>query len=490
MTKPLTSAQEAKLREQFETLRASLDSAAETTGHTAFYDALVAADAALKQTIPYFAPPHERPVVTSDGDVEFGAIPFWAKNPSQIPYASNIPKILLEGLELLEFAGVIPPPTITQSEYNTLLKAVENGYAVGNDGTLWSTEPFGQLNYRWLEAVINVFLVNQAYKKSPFVATPSTATLSGADEDAIKIALIGDWGTGATDAQSVRDAAMNLYPDYLIHLGDVYYTGTPQWSNLRPFVGMDNEVDNLVNQWPSGLTSGQSYTMNSNHEMYCGAYGLYGDALTAAPFKHQNGCTYFLLENDQFQIFGLDSAYDSPDWLFMDGALNQPQIDFVQGAIDPSKTTIILTHHTPFNLTGTEKVSKEHNGQNVSLWNQMLTATNKKVPNYWYFGHIHDGIAYQEAPNGNFFEGCKARCTGHASMPYGAPWGLAKIGKQAPFSKGDWIDTVEFAAGSPKMDTAPNGQVKNGFMLLTLSSTGVSEAFYDEDGVKTWSSDT
>ncbi|WGI20250.1 metallophosphoesterase [Amylibacter sp. IMCC11727] len=488
MTQTYSQSQEDHIRKQLNALRDELTTKTEGLLLSTYYDDLVAADAALKQTIPYFAPPHDRPVVTSDGDVEFGAIPYWAKNPSQIPYADKIPSILLEGLKLLDDAGVFPPPTITQSEYNTLLNAVQGGYAVGSDGTLWSTEPYGQLNFRWIEAVINVFFVNHIYKKSPFITTPSTASLTGANTDAIKIALIGDWGTGASDAQNVRDAAMALNPDYLIHLGDVYYTGTPQWSDLRPFVGMDDEVNHLVNQWPANMANGQSYTMNSNHEMYCGAYGLYEDALTAAPFKHQQGCTYFLLENDNYQIFGLDSAYDSPDWLFMDGALNQSQINFVQSKIDSSKTTVILTHHTPFNLTGTEKISKQKGGTTVSLWNQMIEATNKKVPDYWYFGHIHDGIAYVEPKGGNYFDGCKARCTGHASMPYGAPWGLAKPNAVAPFKAGDWIDTVEFAAGTPKDASKPNGQVKNGFMLITLSPNGIKESFYDEDGTETWSS--
>jgi hypothetical protein len=494
MAHPLSASQEESLRVQLDKLRENLQSTDAQQLRSHYYDQLVKADAALKQTIPYFIPPHKRPMIDSDGDVEFGAIPFWAKNPSQIPYAEDIPSVLLYGLKILDDLGVFPPPTITQSEYTALTNAVKGGYAVGNDGTLWGTMPYGQLNYRWIEAVLNVALVNYGYGKEDFVSTPSTAQLKGVDDDAIKIAIIGDWGTGEIDAQNVRDAAMNLNPDYLIHLGDVYYTGTPSSpDDLRPFFGMGNEMKHLVDLWPKNMNNGQSYTMNSNHEMYCGAIGLYDDALTAAPFKHQNGCTYFLIENDTYQIFGLDSAYNSPDWLYMDGALTPCQIDFVQNNLDISRTTIIMSHHTPFDLTGRKRVCKEVDGKPVSLWQQTLQATAPKIPDYWYFGHIHDGIVYKE-PNSNnskkssLFEGCKPRCTGHASMPYGAPWGLTTSDAKAPFGPGDWIDTVEFAAGTPKDKSKPNGQVKNGFMLITLKPTGIVEEFYDEDGKRTWSS--
>ena len=43
-----------------------------------------------------------------------------------------------------------------------------------------------------------------------------------------KVLLIGDWGTGMSDAISMIQAAFTLQPDIglIIHLGDIYYSGT------------------------------------------------------------------------------------------------------------------------------------------------------------------------------------------------------------------------------------------------------------------------
>src|SRR5262245_32202788 len=46
--------------------------------------------------------------------------------------------------------------------------------------------------------------------------------------DDAKVAVIGDWGTGLPDAIAmVGQIVDELAPDVLVHLGDVYYAGTP-----------------------------------------------------------------------------------------------------------------------------------------------------------------------------------------------------------------------------------------------------------------------
>src|SRR5205814_236051 len=43
-----------------------------------------------------------------------------------------------------------------------------------------------------------------------------------------KVAVVGDWGTGLPDAAAMVDRIVSdLSPDALIHLGDIYYSGTP-----------------------------------------------------------------------------------------------------------------------------------------------------------------------------------------------------------------------------------------------------------------------
>src|SRR5207253_2455371 len=113
--------------------------------------------------------------------------------------------------------------------------------------------------------------VREVSSLAAFGTSPATINASG---DSLKIALIGDWGTGPwTDgtipypAVEVMNQVKQLTPDFTIHLGDVYYAGTAGF-------GSDEEVKNFVDLWVSGTRG--SFMLNSNHEMYSGAQGYFG----------------------------------------------------------------------------------------------------------------------------------------------------------------------------------------------------------------------
>ncbi|WP_377189650.1 metallophosphoesterase family protein [Ruegeria meonggei] len=459
-----------------------------------FYELLKESDAMLKASVPYLKPPHYRPELPAHGEIEFGILPFWAKYPKEIPDYQDIPQVFLEFLKLVDGLGLIPQPTLTPKEYEHLKTAVLSYNAISPDGTSWGIGNFGQLDYRWLEAPINMLLVNYYYKKYPWpmadlndpAKSPHVATIP---EGGNTFVVAGDWGTGGDDAKAVRHAAVHLDPYYLFHLGDVYYTGTPQQSPRQTFLGPGYEMAHLVDFWPkTHRKPGRSFTMNSNHEMYTGARGLFEDALSSPIFAHQNGFTYGMLENEFWQVFYLDSAYYSPDFLKMYGALSEDQISFVKSKRkgNTDKKTIVMTHHTPFDVTG--KFEQVKNKK--SLLRDVARALDNNLPDYWYFGHIHDGIAYAPkkvvaSKHGPKIPGtCHMRCTGHASMPYGAPWALAKLGSKPPFKKSDFIKDIEFFAQTPKPDCGLH--VKNGFMTFTFTGANIEEAFYDSDGKRTW----
>ena len=42
------------------------------------------------------------------------------------------------------------------------------------------------------------------------------------------MALIADWGTGTPEAKALLERVAAHKPDVLIHLGDVYYSGTDE----------------------------------------------------------------------------------------------------------------------------------------------------------------------------------------------------------------------------------------------------------------------
>src|ERR1019366_1966695 len=81
-----------------------------------------------------------------------------------------------------------------------------------------------------------------------------------------RIAILGDWGTGQQDAKSLLAAIARKNPDVVIHLGDVYYSGT------------DFEVDNyFLKIWKAelDLTKTRTFSLAGNHDMYSGGQAYY-----------------------------------------------------------------------------------------------------------------------------------------------------------------------------------------------------------------------
>ena len=182
---------------------------------------------------------------------------------------------------------------------------------VDADGQIWGTGKYEMLDPGWAEAIA-VWLEHLILGKHPFNPVPQTIPIP----DDVQIAIAGDWGTGnwrsaANPAAStdVRTHLAFLQPHLTIHLGDVYYAGT------------DDEEDHLlVSLWPPAQIG--ALTLNSNHEMYSGAKPYFQQALCSSLFKLQQQCSFFVLENSNWVIVGLDSAYYSnEEGLYMDGSL-------------------------------------------------------------------------------------------------------------------------------------------------------------------------
>src|SRR6185295_11208924 len=89
----------------------------------------------------------------------------------------------------------------------------------------------------------------------------------------VTLALAGDWGTGNLSSGMIARRIASLRPQasYTIHLGDVYYSGTPQ-----------EEEQRFVASWPVGADG--AFALNSNHEMYSGGKGYFSVALESPKF--------------------------------------------------------------------------------------------------------------------------------------------------------------------------------------------------------------
>ena len=328
---------------------------------------------------------------------------------------------------------------------------------VGPDGVIWGTGKYEELDPGWAEAfaVYLESLLPAFGGKHAFIAAPQVIQVP----DNVQIGLAGDWGTGdwrtaANPAPStdVGNHMEMLQPHLTIHLGDVYYAGTS-----------DQEQHLLVNLWPKGSIG--SLALNSNHEMYSGAKPYFA-AISNPPFAMQQGCSYFALENSDWVIAGLDSAYFSPEsGLYMDGSLGPDggtQVQFLQQQAAKGKKIIVLTHHNGL---------AEDGASTTNLWNQVMSAFPARTgPAYWYWGHVHAGVVYEPKSPGNVL----GRCCGHGALP----WGQA--------SQLDGNRNVLWYEHRFAKDPDIPQRVLNGFAMLYLDGPNIHEVFYDENGGVAW----
>ena len=343
------------------------------------------------------------------------------------------------------------------------------------EGSLIAIGKYEQLDAGWVTALIYYLALKLGVRSvsswATFGTTPATINVSG---DSVKIALIGDWGTGPWDDGAIQYPALEvinqvhqLAPDFTIHLGDVYYAGT------TGFFGSDEEVDNFVNLWAGG--SQGSFMLNSNHEMYSGAQGYFGKGLKAAPFAIQNGTSYFAIQSDKWIVIGLDTAYYDQSPLFMDGALTDDnQINFIRSLDTANKKVIVLTHHNGTNIEGTAP---------LSLWSDVTSALGR-VPDFWYWGHIHNAIVYS-AQSFPAQQGVNARCVGHGAIPFGVGYGFVdQNGANKPSV--EYFAHELLSSAYPNTDAQQVNRVLNGFALLTLSADSITEEFIDQTGLVRW----
>ena len=374
-----------------------------------------------------------------------------------------------------------PKTQITLAMLQSWDADVRGAGVIDYDGTMIASSKFGDLDAGWVTALIFYIALKLGVKEvsswATFGTTPAIVSNTG---DTVKIAIVGDWGTGAWSDGNIDYPALlvinnvkSLTPDYTIHLGDVYYAGT------AGFLDSDEELANFVNDWPNG--SQGSFMLNSNHEMYSGAQGFFGKGLKAPQFAIQQNTSYFAIQGEKWIVIGLDTAYYDKSDLFMNGALNDAnQINFIKSLDTANKTVILLTHHNPTNIEGTGTA-------NLPLWNQVISALGR-APEFWYWGHVHNAMVYSDtsfaAQNG-----VKARCAGHGAIPFGVAWGL-----QNP--DGTTKPTIEYYAHellSSVYDSTDPQQAKrvlNGFAMLTIGPDSIKEQFLDQTGTERWSQTT
>lgn len=220
-----------------------------------------------------------------------------------------------------------------------------------------------------------------------------------------RVALISDWGTGRRTARAVMADLARHRPDVLIHLGDIYYAGTPDECE-RNFAGPVQEV--------FGDARPPVFTLSGNHDMYSGGEGYYGLIARLNDGVWRQPASFFCLRGPHTQFVAMDTglhAYDPFDkhpLTFIDPA----EAGWIEARIRefPGRT-VLLSHHPLFSA-----LSRIGPG-GPDGWNPRLLDAFRRFAAAgrvaaWFWGHEHTMALY--APHAGLARG---RCIGCGAIP-------------------------------------------------------------------------
>lgn len=276
---------------------------------------------------------------------------------------------------------------------------------------------FSGCDPRWAEALIeyekNIVLQHQPVPYIP----PRSSDFSVLDllPETATIGLLADWGTGTSQARALlgrlAESRRPGVPFLLIHLGDIYYSGTEDEvnrfvSDCRDVLGPDVPV----------------YTLSGNHDMYSGGAPYYRTIarLNASPFTQP--ASYFVLRNAHWQIQAMDTGLNdrdpwqvSADTTFLDPAEASWHRGQLASASAAGRKIVLLSHHQAF--------SAFMNIGNGFVNDRLLSVFDGRDPagdrtNYlpsvvlWLWGHEHNTIVYEPSQGV-----ARGRCIGSGAIP-------------------------------------------------------------------------
>jgi hypothetical protein len=206
----------------------------------------------------------------------------------------------------------------------------------------------------------------------------------GTIADSGRIAVVGDWGTNLYGAP-VSAASIKRVGGYeiLLHLGDIYYSGSKKESKQR-----------FLDAWPTSAAK-VSRALNGNHEMYSGGFAYFEDILS----KFSQSSSYFAVQNANWLLVGLDTAHS-------DHGLDNQQVVWLRSVIQKAgpRKVILFSHHQPFSAL---------DKQGPLLQAALADLFQRKAITAWYWGHEHECIIYDRHPA----SGLLGRCIGHGGIP-------------------------------------------------------------------------
>jgi hypothetical protein len=263
----------------------------------------------------------------------------------------------------------------------------------------------------------------------------------------LRIAIVGDAGYSGIPQRNVirmiSDRHSKRRFDYVIHLGDTYFSG-----------GEAEFLHHLL--VPFGTIGAPFFTLCGNHDLYLGPDGY----TSALKILKQPG-RFFMIENSHWRILNLDTSLASTGVLRDDGRLDEVQLEWLERILTSSdpRPAILMSHH--FIVSGWDQPAQ-------SLVEQISDLARDRVHS-WYWGHEHRCAFYDRGNWG--FHG--------ASIGNGAfleEWSEPDPKRMQP----TWYAKTRCSCSGMK-----DGLYwPHGFLEIALDPTGLQETFWLEGGIK------
>jgi len=214
-----------------------------------------------------------------------------------------------------------------------------------------------------------------------------------------RVLMIGDWGTHMPDNVALlRQAVTKFKPHAIIHLGDVYYSGTLDECKENVLDVMDQIFSS-----PGLAPRPPFFTIPGNHDYYSGGGGFYHtiDTINSGVANCTQQASYFCLrtEDDKWQFLGMDTGYN--DRVPIDQLIDREGPDLHRDEIDWHKdkldkfpgSTVLLSHHQL--ISAKEQLSKlGRRHLNEKLYDKFGSYFDRISA--WYWGHEHNLLLFED----------------------------------------------------------------------------------------------
>jgi hypothetical protein len=216
--------------------------------------------------------------------------------------------------------------------------------------------------------------------------------------------------------------------------------------------------------------------------MYSGGFGYF--QLTLPAFQQKS--SYFAMQNDDWLLVGLDTAY-------VDHDIDNAQVAWLRLVIDGARRTkrkkvVLFSHQQPFSRL---------DNQGPKLQTALRRMLDDREFTAWYWGHEHQCVIYDAHPRW----GLHGRCLGNGGIPTIRKSEVknAPVDPKHPGASGcSWhrFEPTSDAPGCIVLD-GPNMDMKkssdqqkflaHGFMTIELKGDTLEEKVYLSDGTELYS---